>query len=101
MTTDERQKKARKKYRDKKEVKTNYAKYQRENFKNIGASYKRAEALYIADIFKTHGVTPAEIMRGAAAALLDGEAIRTEREPLLIPNTGNASDNNQDTNNNE
>lgn len=81
MTSKEK----RSKYRKRDEVKTKYAKYQKENFKNIGASFKRSEALYIADIFEAHGVKPAEIIRGAAAALLDGQAIRTEREPLKIP----------------
>ena len=48
--------------------------------------YKNAtEAEYIAAIFERHGVTPAQVIRGAAAALLDGEPIRTEREPLTIP----------------
>lgn len=67
------------------EVKTNYAKYQKENYKNIGASFRRAEAVYIAEILAAHGVTPAQVIRGAAAALLDGEPIRTESEPLTIP----------------
>lgn len=81
MTSKEK----RSKYRKRDEVKTKYAKYQKDNFKNIGASYKRPEALYIAGIFEAHGVKTAEIIRGAAAALLDGQAIRTEREPLQIP----------------
>lgn len=81
MTSKEK----RSKYRKRDDVKTKYAKYQKENFKNIGASFKRSEALYITDIFEAHGVKPAEILRGAAAALLDGQAIRTERDPLTIP----------------
>ena len=85
QTAQERQQAATKKYRGKKETKTKYAAYQKEKFKNIGASFKRAEALYIADTFKAHDITPAEILRGAAAALLDGQTIRTEREPLTIP----------------
>lgn len=83
MTDEQRAKRS--KYRKKTEVKTKYAKYQKQNFKNIGASFKRAEALYIADTFKAYDITPAEILRGAAAALLDGQPIRTEREPLTMP----------------
>lgn len=58
---------------------------QRENFKNIAATFRRDEAERIAEIFRVHGVKPSEVLRGAAAALLDGEPIRTEREPLPIP----------------
>lgn len=83
--TSTAQKKAVETYRAKPKNKTAYAKYQRENFKNIGASYKRPEAIYIADIFEKNGIKPAEILRGAAAALRDGQTIRTEREPLTVP----------------
>ncbi len=58
---------------------------QRENFKNIAATFRRDEAERIAEIFKAHGVKPSEILRGAAAALLDGEPIRTEAAPLIAP----------------
>lgn len=83
MTDEQRAKRS--KYRQKKDVKTKYARYQKENFKNIGASFKRSEAEQIAAIFSAHGVKPAEVIRGAAAALADGQAIRTEREPLQAP----------------
>ena len=58
---------------------------QRENFKNIAATFRKDEAERIAEIFKVHGVKPSEVLRGAAAALLDGESIRTESAPLAIP----------------
>lgn len=51
----------------------------------IGATFNANEKNYIQAIFAAHGVKPAEILRGAAAALLDGEPIRTERKPLTIP----------------
>lgn len=87
MPLTEKQKKAkRKRYKNATAAqKSNYAKYQKDNYKNIAASFARAEALYIADIFTTRGIKPAEVIRGAAAALLDGQPIRTEREPLTIP----------------
>lgn len=53
--------------------------------KGIGATYSTAECNYIQSVFKAHGVKPSEVLRGAAAALLDGEPIRTESEPLTIP----------------
>ena len=53
--------------------------------KGIGATFAEAEKNYISSIFKRHGVKPSEILRGAAAALRDGQPIRTEREPLPIP----------------
>ena len=83
MTDEQRAKRS--KYRKKDEVKTKYAKYQKENFKTIAASFKRSEAEYIAQIFATNGVKPAEVLRGAALALLNGEPIPTASEPLEIP----------------
>lgn len=85
MTTSEAQKRANAKYRQKDEIKTNYAKYVKERFKTIAACYKRAEGEYIAEILSAHHITPAEVIRGATAALLDGQPIRTEAEPLPIP----------------
>ena len=55
------------------------------NFKNIAATFAKAEAERIAEIFRAHGVKPSEVLRGAAAALLDGEPIRTEAAPLIAP----------------
>lgn len=87
MPLTEKQKRAkRKRYKNATAAqKSNYAKYQKDNYKNIAASFTRAEALYIADIFTANGLKAAEILRGAAAALVDGQPIRTEREPLPIP----------------
>ncbi len=98
MPLTEKQKKAkRKRYKNaSEETKSNYAKYQKEKFKNVAASYSRPEAEYISAIFAAHGVTPREVMRGAAAALLDGEPIRTQSEPLTIP-TAEADGENADT----
>ena len=53
--------------------------------KGIGATFTAAECDFIQSIFRAHGVKPSEVLRGAAAALLDGLTIRTEREPLQIP----------------
>ncbi len=53
--------------------------------KGIGATFSESEKNYISSIFKRYGVKPSEILRGAAAALRDGQPIRTEREPLKIP----------------
>lgn len=51
----------------------------------IGTTFAKPEKEFISDIFKAHGVTVGAVIRGAAAALLDGQPIRTEREPLTIP----------------
>lgn len=53
--------------------------------KGIGATFGAAECDFIQKIFKEHGAKPSEVLRGAAAALLDGQPIRTEAEPLPIP----------------
>ena len=91
MTDEQRAKRS--KYRKKDEVKTKYAKYQKENFKTIAASFKRSEAEYIAKIFTNNGIKPAEVLRGAALALLNGEPIRTTSEPLEIPtDSGNPTE---------
>lgn len=84
MPLTEKQKKAkRKRYKNaSEEEKTNYAKYQKENYKNIAASFKRSEAEKIAAIFAAHNVTPAQVLRGAAVALMNGETICTQSEPI-------------------
>ena len=53
--------------------------------KGIGTTFNAEECDYIQAIFKAHGVKPSEVLRGAAAALLDGEPIRTEAAPLTAP----------------
>ncbi len=84
--TEKQKKDKRERYKNAtKAQKSNYAKYQKENYKNIAASFKRSEAEYIAAIFEQNGITPAQVIRGAAAALLDGESIRTEAAPLTAP----------------
>lgn len=84
MPLTEKQKKAkRKRYKNATaDEKSNYAKYQKENYKNIAASFKRSEAEKIAAIFSAHNVTPAQVLRGAAVALMNGETIRTQSEPI-------------------
>lgn len=52
---------------------------------HIVLNFNDDEAERIAEIFKAHGVKPSEVLRGAAAALLDGEPIRTEAAPLIAP----------------
>ncbi len=78
MATSEAQKRATKRYREKHGGVTALQ-------KSIGATFRRDEAERIAEIFKAHGVKPSEVLRGAAAALLDGEPIRTEAAPLIAP----------------
>lgn len=85
MAISENLKNAQKKYRKKKDVKEKNAAKQRENFGNIAATFQKPEKEYIAAIFAAHGVKPAEVIRGAAAALRDGQTIRTERQALPIP----------------
>ena len=85
MTISEAQKRASAKYRQKKSVKEKNAAKQKENFGNIAATFSKVEKNYIAQIFAAHGLKPAEVIRGAAAALLDGEPIRTESAPLITP----------------
>lgn len=50
----------------------------------IGATFTKTEKEYIQSIYKDNGVTPAQVMRGAAAALAEGQQIRIERDPLTI-----------------
>ena len=87
----EAQRRADKNYADKNR------KNQKENFKNIAATLPRAEAEYISAIFKAHGVKPSEIIRGAAAALRDGQPICTESEPLTIPQEADGESDSTDT----
>lgn len=85
MAMSENLKKAQEKYRKKKSIKQKNAAKQKENFGNIAATFPKAEKELISKVFAAHGLKPSEIIRGAAAALLDGQPIRTEREPLTIP----------------
>lgn len=79
------QKRAQKAYRQKPSVREKDKKKQKENFANIAATLPKPEKIYIDSIFKAHGLKPSEIIRGAAVALLNGEQIRTQSEPLTIP----------------
>lgn len=51
---------------------------QKENFKNIAATLPKAEAERIAEIFKTHGMKPAEVIRRAAARIEQGDDLRRD-----------------------
>ena len=93
MATKDKQKKARETYRKKAEVKTAYAKYQKENYKNVSATFKRSEAVQIYAIFSAHGVKLAEVLRGAAFALMNGEQIPTRSEPLPSPDNSKENEN--------
>ena len=93
MATKDKQKKARETYRKKAEVKTAYAKYQKENYKNVSATFKRSEAVQIYAIFSAHNVKPSEVLRGAAFALMNGEQIPTRSEPLPNPDSGKENEN--------
>ncbi len=74
--------KAQKKYRKKKAVKEKNAAKQKENFGNIAATFPKAEKELISKVFAAHGLKPSEIIRGAAVALMNGETIRTQSEPI-------------------
>ncbi len=97
MPLTDAQKRAQKTYRQKPSVRAKDKKNQKENFANIAATLPKPEKIYIDSIFKAHGLKPSEIIRGAAAALLDGEPIRTQSEPLTIPPKAETDGENADT----
>ncbi|MCM1437825.1 MAG: hypothetical protein NC131_01245 [Roseburia sp.] len=64
-----------------------YYERNKENTKKRGISAtltSSAEREQIQAIFKAHGLTPAQVIRGAAFALLSGEQIPTRSEPLPV-----------------
>ena len=63
----------------------------------MGTTFPKAEKEMISSIFKAHGVTLAQVIRGAAAALRDGQSIRTESEPLTIPQEADGESDSTDT----
>lgn len=69
------QKKADAKYKDKNKQN------QRENFANVSATFRRAEAENIRDTFTAHGIKTADAIRAAARYLLNGGTI-TAQAPL-------------------
>lgn len=85
MALSAAQKRAKNKYNQKSEVKKKNSTKQKENFGNIAATFPKAEKELISKVFAAHGLKPSEIIRGAAVALMNGQTIRTEREPLTIP----------------
>lgn len=82
MAISESLKKAQKKYRKKESVKQKNAAKQKENFGNIAATFPKAEKEFISKVFAANGLKPSEIIRGAAVALMNGETIRTQSEPI-------------------
>ena len=83
--TEKEKRERRKRYKNATpEQKSNYAKYQKENFKNIAASFARTEAEAIAAEYAAQKVTPAQIMRAAWYRLrhnpAEAEAIRQDAE---------------------
>lgn len=83
--TEKEKRERRKRYKNATpEQKSNYAKYQKENFKNIAASFGRTEAETIAAEYAAQKVTPAQIMRAAWYRLrhtpAEAEAIRQDAE---------------------
>lgn len=82
MAMSENLKKAQEKYRKKKSVKQKNAAKQKENFGNIAATFPKAEKELISKVFAAHGLKPSEVIRGAAVALMNGETIRTQSEPI-------------------
>lgn len=56
-------------------------KNQKENFKNVAATFPKAEAERIAGIFKTHGMKPAEVIRRAAVRMEQGDDLRRDYDP--------------------
>lgn len=83
--TEKEKRERRKRYKNATpEQKSNYAKYQKENFKNIAASFARTEAEAIAAEYAAQKVTPAQIMRAAWYRIrhnpAEAEAIRQDAE---------------------
>lgn len=75
MPLTESQKRAQAKYRLKESTKKKRAAYIKDKFGNIGAMFPKEEKNLIHEIFAEHGVKPAEIIRGAAIALINGETV--------------------------
>lgn len=57
-------------------------KNQLENFANVSATFKKAEAEYIRAIYTAHEIKPADAIRAAARYLLDGGTIQAKQEPI-------------------
>lgn len=56
-------------------------KNQKENFKNVAATFPKTEAERIAGIFKAHGMKPAEVIRRAAVRMEQGDDLRRDYDP--------------------
>ena len=72
----EAQKKADKKYMEK------YKDKIKENFANVSATFKKAEAEAIRAIFTAHGIKTADALRAAAHYLQNGGTIQAGQEPI-------------------
>ena len=76
----EAQKKADATYNEKNRKKINIC--QKENFANISATFKKAEAHEIKRIFTGAGIKTADAIRAAARYLLNGGTIQAGQEPI-------------------
>ena len=83
------QKKADAKYKDKNKQN------QRENFANVSATFRRAEAQQIRDTFAAHGVKTADAIRAAARHLLNGGTIPAQN-PLTAESESPATESTPD-----
>lgn len=59
---------------------------QKENFANISATFKKAEAAKIKEIFTAHGLKVADVIRAAAHFLQEGGTIAQGQEPIQDEN---------------
>lgn len=80
----EAQKKADVQYVNKNRSKINIC--QKENFANISATFKKAEAAKIKEIFTEHGLKVADVIRAAAHFLQEGGTIAQGQEPIQDEN---------------
>lgn len=81
----ERQKQAQQRYRAKtpKEKREKLNKAQAENFANVSATFKKAEAESIRAIFTAHGIKTADAIRAAAHFIKNGGTIQAGQKPIM------------------
>ena len=82
----EAQKKADKKYMEK------YKDIIKENFANVSATFKKAEANEIKRIFTGAGIKTADAIRAAAHYLRNGGKIQAGQDPITPTTTQDATD---------
>lgn len=54
----------------------------KENFANVSATFKKAEAEKIKEIFKSHGIKTADAIRAAAHFIQNGGTITPNQKPI-------------------